>query len=66
MTVNNRKKSLKDIKGLDKAHPYSRKSIQMKRVLQRNFKLSENSLKKENCKSIKSTFFFGFCGTMKL
>lgn len=33
MGTNNKKKALKNIKGLDKAHPYSRKANQMKRVL---------------------------------
>jgi hypothetical protein len=60
MTVNNRKKSLKQITGLSKAHPYSRKAVQMKRVLQRSFTLNENSIKKANCKSVKSKLILQF------
>jgi translation machinery-associated protein 16 len=35
MGTNNKKKTIKDIKGLDKAHPYSRKAVQMKRAILR-------------------------------
>ncbi|KAI8895727.1 translation machinery-associated protein 16 [Globomyces pollinis-pini] len=34
-TTNNKVKKMKNIKGLSKAHPYSRKATQMKRVLMR-------------------------------
>ena len=42
---NNRKITLKKIKGTEDAHPYSRKAIQMKRCILRADKL-ENSLKR--------------------
>jgi translation machinery-associated protein 16 len=40
MGTNNKKKTLKDIKGLEKAHPYSRKATQMKRAIGRQASLS--------------------------
>jgi hypothetical protein len=56
MGTNNRKKNLKDIKGLDKAHPYSRKAIQMKRAIQRIGLKEEKSLKKDFKNTIKCRF----------
>jgi translation machinery-associated protein 16 len=41
MGTNNKKKTIKDIKGLDKAHPYSRKATQMKRAIGREATLSQ-------------------------
>ena len=57
MGTNNRKKTLKQIKGLDKAHPYSRKATQMKRVIQRNGQLQEKSLDRIASKQLKSRHF---------
>lgn len=53
MGTNNRKKSLKDIKGLDKAHPYSRKATQMKRAIQRTEILSQKQKSKKGEKELK-------------
>ncbi|PVU99437.1 hypothetical protein BB559_000713 [Furculomyces boomerangus] len=38
---NNKKKSLKSIRGKDKAHPYSRKAKQMHRAIERSDKLDD-------------------------
>ncbi|KAJ3261188.1 hypothetical protein HK103_006497 [Boothiomyces macroporosus] len=47
-TTNNKKKTLKNIKGLDKAHPYSRKASQMKRAILRTSTMStKDSLRQE-------------------
>ncbi|OLY80820.1 hypothetical protein AYI68_g5082 [Smittium mucronatum] len=40
MLPNNKKKSLKKIKGKDKAHPYSRKAKQMSRAIERSEKMT--------------------------
>lgn len=44
MPTNNKKKSLKQIKGLEKAHPYSRKALQMNRVLLRTESIKQNNV----------------------
>ncbi|KAI8903749.1 translation machinery-associated protein 16 [Gorgonomyces haynaldii] len=39
--ANNKKKNVSNIKGLDKAHPYSRKATQLNRAVVRNINLQE-------------------------
>jgi translation machinery-associated protein 16 len=49
---NNKKKALKQVKGLDKAHPYSRKATQMNRIILRKATISANELKRADSKSL--------------
>ena len=42
---NNKKKSVDKIKGLDRAHPYSRKAVQLNRAIHREETLKKKALK---------------------
>ncbi|KAH9254773.1 hypothetical protein BASA81_007191 [Batrachochytrium salamandrivorans] len=49
---NNKKKSLSNIKGLDKAHPYSRKALQIQRALHRDDSISKKKLDRDQHKRL--------------
>ncbi|EGF79990.1 hypothetical protein BATDEDRAFT_5937, partial [Batrachochytrium dendrobatidis JAM81] len=49
---NNKKKSVSSIKGLDKAHPYSRKALQVQRALHRDTELTKKKADRDNHKRL--------------
>ncbi|KAJ1908880.1 translation machinery-associated protein 16, partial [Mycoemilia scoparia] len=57
---NNKRKTLASIKGKEKAHPYSRKATQMRRAINRQVRIEQGKLKRNELMTPKGLMFLWF------